>query len=136
MKKENTEKLLKDFPSLFKQYYWDKMETCMCWGFCISDGWYNLLYKLSTDLMKVNPECEACQVKEKFGGLRFYADHSNEEGNKLINWAEKMSYSICEECGKPGKPNDKGWIKTLCDKCKKKRETKIKKQIEEYKKTK
>jgi hypothetical protein len=68
--------------------------------------------------------------------LRFYADHANEEGNKLIMWAEKMSYSICEECGRPGKPNDKGWIKTLCDKCKKKRETKIKKQIEEYKKNK
>jgi len=120
MNKQNTEKLLKDFPSLYKQYYLPMEQTCMCWGFEVDDGWFNIIYKLSTDLMKVNSECEACQVKEKFGGLRFYTDNLNEEGHKLIEWAEKMSFSICEVCGSPGKLYTEKWYKTLCEKCKEK----------------
>lgn len=115
LNKENTKKLLKDFPSLYKQYYWEKTDTCMCWGFDFSDGWFDLIYKLSEDLLKVCPGCQASQVKEKFGGLRFYVDYCNEEGHKLIDKAEKDSYKICEICGKPGKPReDLGWVKTLC----------------------
>jgi hypothetical protein len=115
MNQKNTKKLLKDFPNLYKQYYWDKTQTCLCWGFDVLDGWYDLIYKLSEDLMKVSPECECSQCKEKFGFLRYYVDNCNEEGHKLIDEAEKKSGTICEICGKPGKSReDLGWIKTLC----------------------
>lgn len=117
MNKKNTKKLLKDFPELYKQYYWDPKDTCMCWAFCCDDGWFDLIYELSKKLKRLSPETEAVQVKEKFGGLRFYFDNTTQEGANLIQKAEKMSYNICEMCGKKGKlRNDLPWIQTLCDK--------------------
>jgi len=56
------------------------------------------------------------QVKEKYGTLRFYCT-----GNNTIfqytQWAEYLSSVICEECGKPGKLREGGWLRTLCDAC-------------------
>ena len=40
--------------------------------------------------------------------------------NGLISMAETMSYKICEMCGNPGKPNEGGWITTLCENCRNK----------------
>ena len=119
MNKENTKKLLNDFPNLYKQFYWDKLNTCMCWGFDCDDGWFDLIYKLSEDIVKVCPECEACQVKEKFGGLRFYTDNGNEEVWNLVREAEEKSFTICEICGKEGKLYTEGWYKTKCEEHKK-----------------
>lgn len=55
------------------------------------------------------------QVKEKFGGLRFYVDGGTQEMHHYIEFAEAMSYRTCEECGSPGKSRNSGWIKVLCD---------------------
>ena len=130
MNEKNTKTLLKDFPNLYKQYYWDKTETCLCWGFDVMDGWFDLIYDLSQRLEIVCPECEACQVKEKFGGARIYVNNCNEEGHKLISEAEKKSFTICEICGEKGKLHpDLGWHKTLC-----KKHYKIFKDPLEYKK--
>jgi hypothetical protein len=64
---------------------------------------------------------EACQVKEKFGTLRFYVDTASDvddEACRLISEAEAESARTCEECGAPGKSTAKNfWYKTLCDKC-------------------
>lgn len=57
----------------------------------------------------------AVQVKEKFGGLRFYVDRASEKHYNYITFAESMSYHICEECGSPGKTYTDGWHMTLCD---------------------
>lgn len=64
---------------------------------------------------------EILQVKEKFGGLRFYTSGSNDFFNGMVAMAEAASYRICEQCGKPGKPRSGGWILTLCDDCEKAR---------------
>jgi len=122
MNKEHTEKLLKDFPDLYKQYYWPMQQTCMCWGFDISDGWFKLIYDLSKNIVKINPKCEACQVKEKFGGLRFYVDHGDEVTHNLISQAEDDSLKICEVCGLPGELNDIGWMSVKCEMHKKETE--------------
>jgi len=121
MNKQNTEKLLKDFPSLYKQYYWDKQDTCMVWGFEFSDGWFDLIYNLSKRLMEDNPECEVSQAKEKFGGMRIYLDHANEEGFKHTQDAERMSFNICEICGKKGQLYKDGWMMVRCEEHKDKR---------------
>ena len=65
------------------------------------------------------------QVKEKFGGLRFYWDIDRElvsnescaEITGAVGVAESMSFRVCEECGKPGKTeNINGYlIATLCE---------------------
>lgn len=57
----------------------------------------------------------ATQVKEKFGGLRFYIDRGTDRHYNLISFAESMSYRICEECGKPGMNYPLGWYQTLCE---------------------
>ena len=56
----------------------------------------------------------ATQVKEKFGGLRFYVDKASDNHYNYINFAEAISYCTCETCGAPGKPYTDGWHTTLC----------------------
>ena len=115
MNEENTKTLLKDFPKLYKQHKAPMTETCMCWGFDCDDGWFDLIYELSQKLVLASPTTEATQVKEKFGGLRFYYSSATQEGCNLIHNAEIKSEHICEECGKKGKlREDMPWIKTLC----------------------
>lgn len=55
------------------------------------------------------------QIKEKFGGLRFYVDKSTHDHDLAIEFAEAMSNRVCEVCGRPGKHRQGNWIKTLCD---------------------
>lgn len=64
----------------------------------------------------------AMQVKEKFGGLRFYVEKSNQRAQDYIWFAESMSYRTCEVCGNPGKLNTNGWHTVLCDEHRKKRD--------------
>lgn len=55
------------------------------------------------------------QIKEKFGGLRFYCNGGSEGTHGMISLAEDLSYGICEECGNRGERRSGGWIRTLCD---------------------
>ena len=57
----------------------------------------------------------ASQVKEKFGGLRFYVNGATDKHYNYINFAESMSYRTCEVCGGVGKTYTDGWHRTLCD---------------------
>ena len=68
--------------------------------------------KLDEETLKVPV---ASQVKEKFGGLRFYVQAATDAHYQYISFAESMSYRTCEECGSPGKTYTDGWHTTLCD---------------------
>jgi len=57
----------------------------------------------------------AVQVKEKFGGLRFYVHAATDKHHSYISFAESMSYRTCEDCGAPGQTYTDGWHTTLCD---------------------
>lgn len=57
----------------------------------------------------------ATQVKEKFGGLRFYVNGAIDKHWNYIEFAESMSYRTCEVCGTPGKRYTDGWHQTFCD---------------------
>lgn len=57
----------------------------------------------------------ASQIKEKFGGLRFYVNGATDKHWNYIHFAESMSYKICEECGKPGTYYPFGWHHVACD---------------------
>ena len=84
------------------------------------DGWYDLIDTLCLliqsyiDTHDQMPQVVALQVKEKFGGLRFYCDGGNEYINGMIRLAEELSYHICDECGNKGESNTDGWIATRC----------------------
>lgn len=61
----------------------------------------------------------AAQVKEKFGGLRFYMEGPvTAEMAQHISAAEALSLETCEVCGKPGTQAEGYWIKIKCDDCK------------------
>lgn len=56
------------------------------------------------------------QVKEKYGGLRFYCP-GNKRIARYVRWAEYLAGMTCEVCGEPGEARSDGWIRTLCDTC-------------------
>ena len=56
-------------------------------------------------------------VKEKFGGLRFYLASSPGWYFNLVERVCDASDHICEYCGRPGTKRYNGWWKTLCNRC-------------------
>jgi len=119
MKKELEEKLVKKYPTVFGEYGGDMRETCMAWGLTCGDGWYKIIDELCQVLEPAG--VVAAQVKEKFGGLRFYVNpvkkEKADEVFEAIQKAEAASYITCENCGEPGERRSGGWIRVLCDKC-------------------
>jgi len=58
----------------------------------------------------------AQQVKEKYGGLRFYVYGGDDEQTSIVQHAERMSHYVCEQCGtmKGTMTYTFGWYRTLC----------------------
>lgn len=102
-------------------------------GSYIGKGWEPVVDLLHKQILEVAPNVVVDQVKEKFGGLRYYwsVDHEtfekvregsyNEETvgkyiERLVSQAETVCYWLCEECGKVGTTGGHGgfWVKTLC----------------------
>lgn len=100
-------------------------------GLCIGPGWWPIIEALCNQIHhhvkwkqeqkeKYNrgegcPDVTVQQIKEKFGGLRFYYDGGDDVVDGLVRMAESWAARSCEECGHPGKSRDGGWIRTLCD---------------------
>ena len=83
----------------------------------VGGGWGGLIDEIYNILEAMpNENVTVTQVKEKFGGLRFYWEGSIDGEFDLVEDICKKSYYICEECGEPGKARYGGWIKTLCNK--------------------
>lgn len=65
------------------------------------------------------PQIVASQVKEKYGGLRFYVEGASREQYAVISFVETLSNYICERCGSTKNIGHTiGWITTLCEDCK------------------
>jgi hypothetical protein len=128
MSPEIEKKLLDKYPDIFKN-----LNYIEC-----NDGWYNILDVLCSNIQqhvkhislnldteeKESAQFTAEQVKEKFGGLRFYGYNSDAEIQAMIAVAESLSVRTCEYCGDKATTVTKGWIKNLCDKCSIKRREK------------
>lgn len=109
------EEVSQKHPWLVKSMATDRTPFSMFYFECEA-GWSDLIDELCTKIEKISPGgVSVAQIKEKFGGLRFYVDGATEKIYKIIDKYEKRSYSICEKCGQPGKlRKDLGWIRTLC----------------------
>jgi len=110
MKLEYRDKLLNSFPKIYpSDFYFD-----------CDEGWFDLLFNLSSQIQKYCDEgkCQqvvALQVKEKFATLRFYHSGGDEYIYKLIDEAEAKSADTCEVTGGHGALYRKGYYyKTLC----------------------
>lgn len=134
------------FPSMFAEPYG---------GFCVGEGWWPILESLCDNiqshidwvnetrerLLKDNPydhdipdevaQVVVHQIKEKFGGLRFYCQGGDREVRGMIRMAESWAARTCEQCGKPGKIRHGGWQQTLCDEHEAERQERMKARDEE-----
>lgn len=127
MREDLDKKLVEKYPKIFADRYEDMKVTAMCWGFDCDDGWCWLIDNLCSSIQSyidnnphLNiPQVVATQVKEKFGGLRFYVNGGDDVIDGMIHLAESMSYNICENCGSVHgvSQTQGGWIKTLCSTC-------------------
>lgn len=55
------------------------------------------------------------QIKEKFGGLRFYYHGGDDHIHGMVTMAEAWASHTCETCGNKGERRHGGWVRTLCD---------------------
>jgi hypothetical protein len=101
----------------------------VAWFSCMT-GWAPLLDQLAAKLedeltRQPDKTFRVVQIKEKFGGLRFYADNASARMREFIDAAESESFRICEYCGQSANgltKNKHGWVRTLCDSCKSNKE--------------
>ena len=110
MQKELSDKLIQEF-KFFGSKDWG------FWGFECQDGWFQLIWDLCEKLKASGFDKRVQQVKEKFGGLRFYVESATNEQWDIIRDAEILSYQTCEYCGEEGEIRNTSWMRTLCDKC-------------------
>jgi hypothetical protein len=97
-------------------------------------GWLPLIKELDRELSALDSDYGIVQIKEKFGGLRFYfepsSDCSAEVADAMFELEhkyERESYLRCELCGSREDVETSGhggyWIKTLCLECVNKEKT-------------
>ena len=140
MDQELQNQLFEKYPDLFSNKDKDIMSSCMGWGIETGNGWHDIISSVCWMIkqhednivwqtkykQKTEPDYQSDyfpvkfdQIKEKYGGLRLYFSGGDEYVEGLVSMGEAMSYKICEVCGNKGKPNEGGWISTLCDGCRK-----------------
>ena len=139
MNDQNNGYLNKKYADMIRKHVYNG-EQLPFWFEC-GDGWFTIIDELCSDIVNYmnnqkmsldykkergetvtdkdyeQIEVTVSQVKEKFGGLRFYTYGGDDYVRGLITFAESMSYKTCECCGLPGKLNREGWWRTLCDTC-------------------
>ena len=117
------------FPKMFAESYG---------GFACGKGWWPIIESLCANiqghidwrnsthdrLLEDNPynhpipnkvaQVTVNQIKEKFGGLRFYYSGGDDIVDGMVRMAESWAGRACETCGAPGTSGGRGWISTLC----------------------
>jgi len=118
---KNTAYLIGRYPILYQGHEWPLTQNLMAFGFECGDGWFKIIDQLSADITLLDEKngttTIAVQVKEKYGGLRFYVQSGSDAIYDLIEEAEALSLKTCEQCGEPGELRGVGWVSTMCDKC-------------------
>jgi hypothetical protein len=131
---EFTKRMEEKYPKMFSEPYG---------GFCVGEGWYPIIETLCSHIQshidwnnargekypelcyKPIEQVKVAQIKEKFGGLRFYYEGGNDIISGMVTIAEAWAEQSCETCGAPGKRRSGGWIRTLCDKHEEERQATI-----------
>lgn len=86
-------------------------------------GWNDLVRPLIDFVLDNGGTVE--QVKQKFGGLRFYYsvpdnwEETDVDWVAFMHWVQEVEWQslhVCEVTGKPGQVRTNGhWLRTLCD---------------------
>ena len=82
--------LCREFPSLYGEVY----------AFACDDSWFDLLFSLSRALVehaeRVGLRLVVTDIKEKHGSLRYYAEGTDTEADRLIDEAECVSLTLTQ----------------------------------------
>jgi hypothetical protein len=124
-----TEELIQKYPKIFQDY--EGNPGRVNW-YGVPDGWLPVVDKLCGAMQDYidnttrytkdgpkKPEQVTCaQMKEKFGGLRFYTNGNDDEVEGMIRMAEYMCEHTCQDCGsEQDLGQTTGWVSTLCRNC-------------------
>ncbi|MDA0345532.1 MAG: hypothetical protein O3C54_06185 [Proteobacteria bacterium] len=97
----------------------------------IGPGWMPIIFPLHNKILSLVNDYKIYQIKEKFGGLRFYGYpivldfynpqskyHVNQIYNHLVQSAEEQSFNTCQVCSASAKVHkiNNRYI-TLCSTC-------------------
>lgn len=120
------------FPKMFAEPYG---------GFCCGEGWWPILEALCGQIQhhidwknkttEVVAQVTVGQIKEKFGGLRFYYSGGDDVIDGMVRMAESWASRSCETCGNRATKQTTGWIKNLCDEHFEEYETRKKERFKE-----
>ena len=119
---EHNKKLIEEYPFLKIDDNCDTIDYT--WLDYMPIGWRiafgeQLCKEIKEELIKNNEldSYKIIQIKEKFGGLRWY-DNSGLPGMQfIVAKYEALSEKTCINCGKPANWISKGWIIPYCDDC-------------------
>jgi len=120
MRKELADSLFERYPLIFANYTQPNAEEKWFKVWC-KDGWFDLLDTLCAQLQDWTdrhhaPQYVVCDVKEKFGSLRFVGHHASAEQKGAVFMAYALSTRLCEACGAPGQlVVDGGFWMTRCE---------------------
>lgn len=88
----------------------------------VDEGWYQLVIDCDKELTGADPKYQIYQVKEKFGGLRYYTKPSNLDDKDILKRIadiiakyEDIASRTCSATGGPGvlMKSIGGWRKTI-----------------------
>jgi len=138
MKDELEKEITDSCPKLFRSFWEERQKLNDQWaakgrepfhpiafGFECGGGWFPILKELCLKIealintlpLDEQQNFHVAQVKEKFGGLRFYMHGETDEMSKLIREAEEKCDSTCETCSAPSIQLGQGWIVNACRPC-------------------
>lgn len=124
-----TEQLIAKYPKIFQDY---EGNPGMVNWYGVPNGWLPVIDKLCGAMQNYidnttrytkegpkKPEQVTCvQMKEKFGGLRFYTNGHDDVIEGMISMAEYLCNNTCDECGSEEDLGiTSGWISVKCRKC-------------------
>jgi hypothetical protein len=85
----------------------------------VDEGWYQLVLDCDRELSEIDPKYDLQQIKEKFGGLRFYFQPSDptlrDVMDAVVAKYEEIASRTCEATGENGvlMKSIGNWYKTL-----------------------
>jgi len=127
--KITTEDIIAKYPKIFEDYQGNPGRVN--WH-GVPNGWLPIIDKLCDCIQwyidhhvsytkegQYKPAQVTCtQMKEKFGGLRFYENGADKTVDGMIHYAEYLADNTCQDCGsREDIGRTSGWISTICRTC-------------------
>lgn len=120
--------LIQKYPKIFESYdgnpYGVNWEAPKAWLPVIDDmcgaiqDYIEGVYSFKDGVAITIPQVKCVQMKEKWGGLRFYTSGGDEATQGMIRMAAYICRQMCESCGtRENIGRTDGWVSICCKPC-------------------